>query len=226
MNMDYRFQEVYQTAILRAGVYEMLANGFLKEPTKAYLIEVNKMANWLCSLEGVKVDINFAYDSMAENQAIQEYYDRIFVPSSGKYVPPFESAVINRELQGTKIYYGALNTLETKHVLECYQSVNFNPWGLDIFKPVKGFSFADFIGFELAFMSFLCYAQADADGDKYEKWQNLQKKFIEQHLGRWCFDYAELVQRASLGLYSALANIIAEWVNYELKFVLQWTGGV
>lgn len=219
-------QEAKQTAKTRAKIYEMLARGFLKEPDLHY----SKQARSLSQSMGCLLNeaLNYEYGTFDEATLVQEYYDRFFVPSSGKYVPPFESAVIGREVKGDKLYYGSLNNIETLHVLECYRSVGFNPWELDVFKPVKVINLADYIGFELAFMSYLCYAQADvSENDALAiKWQDLQKSFIEEHLINWCFDYADLVGKIAPGFYAVLVNFIAGWIEYDLKTELHGVRGV
>ncbi len=226
MVVENLFQEANQTAKIRAEIYEKLAQGFLKEPDTNYLNQVNRLFESLNSL--LNPDFIYEHEKLDPTVLIQEYYDRIFVPCSGKYVPPFESAVSGRELKGDKLYYGSLNSMETLHVLECYRSVGFNPWELDVFEPVRAINLADYIGFELAFMSFLCYAQADvSENDPLtNRWQSLQKSFVEEHIGRWAFDYAVLVRKLAPGFYPVLVKLIAQWIDYELITELHVVRGV
>ncbi|MEW6622304.1 MAG: molecular chaperone TorD family protein [Bacillota bacterium] len=225
MMLDFKFQEACQTVRARAGIYETLARGFLKEPDSSFATRLGELLEILRPLLDLDLILEdcYIYD---QELLTQEYYDRIFVPSSGKYVPPFESAIVGRMAAGDILSYGPLNGSETRHVLACYRSVGFNHEELEIFKPVRYLRLADYLGFELAFAAYLCYAQAGEDRSEaaHYKWQELQKIFIEQHLGRWCKDYASLVEIAAPGFYVVLSKLAAAWVVYDLNSELQGKG--
>ncbi|QGP94019.1 Nitrate reductase delta subunit [Neomoorella glycerini] len=212
--------EVAATTEIRARTYELLARGYLQEPTAIYIEELAKMVKLLQDdlyiPEGLTVTVNI---DMGEIK--QEFYDRFFVNVSAKYVPPFESAIVERELNGNRIRFGPLNGPLTLHVRDCYQVSRFDPWKLDIFKPLQEIPIADYLGFELAFMAYLSFAELEAyKTNRLQQglqWRQWQQRFLEQHLGRWINDYALLACQTAGGFFGEIAKISSAWVDADYQ---------
>ena len=220
MNIPLRVEkEVKEEVEIRAKVYELLARSCLQEPDAKYVQAMTGLVELLRE-EGLIFEDTVLPPKVNHGELCQEFYDRFFVTVSGRYVPPFESAIRGRETLGQKVCYGAVNGLETLHVLSCYQGVGFNPWELETFKPLKEIPLADYLGFELAFMAYLSYAELAAyraNGPaRVLQWRSLQQRFLEEHLSTWVLDYALLTQGATGDFFGVVAKLMAAWVTAEI----------
>ncbi|MEW6661118.1 MAG: TorD/DmsD family molecular chaperone [Bacillota bacterium] len=213
-----------EKAKTRAKVYELLARGFLREPDMTFLHSFSRLVKAF-EEEGFTVGEGPWCSPQDWEGLRQEYFDRFFVPWSDLFVPPFESAVTGREISNGRLRYGILNGVETHHVMDCYRAVNFDPWKLDTYKPLKEMPFADYLGFELAFMAFLGYAEGEAHRKlgltQGLQWRRLQQDFLTQHLGLWIHDYALLARETGKGFFSSLAGIASVWVGDDCRQIQQ-----
>jgi TorA maturation chaperone TorD len=82
----------------------------------------------------------------------------------------------------------------------------------------------DHISVELEFMHFLTYKEAYArthhDAEKARFCRDVQRKFFQDHLGRWSLHFARLLdQKADGGYYSRLASLLEKFVSSETAFL-------
>ncbi|MCK8823983.1 TorD/DmsD family molecular chaperone [Fuchsiella alkaliacetigena] len=206
----------------RLQVYEFFASSLLNKPTVELLETLQQENDFFASLTEKELVQPKLYDLEV---FIQEYYDRFFVPTSGLYVPPYESAIRGRKEQEGELRFGGLNGRETHHVSSCYQAVSFQPQKLNMFAPLGDIRLADHLALELAFLNYLCQGEVMAYKQAQEKqvhnWQQLQEEFLTEHLNCWLLDYTELVKKKGSGLYSYLMQLISAWVEIDLAFLVE-----
>lgn len=214
--------EQVKIAEVRARIYELLAQGYLQEPNSEYVEALARVVNLMKDNLIILGDFTIL-SSKDIGEIKQEYYNRFFVPVSGIYVPPFESAIVDRELNGKQVLYGPLNGPLTVHVMDCYKLVQFDPWNLKLFKPLREIPIADYLGFELAFMAYLSFAELEAYKSnlplKGLQWRRLQKSFLELHPKRWIGDYAFLANQAAKGFFGEIAKITSAWVEADYHYL-------
>ncbi len=203
----------------RKKIYELLSYCLLNVPTKDSVEAMIKGQEVLKELiEGSTVS-EFVIETSDLEKYEQEYYDRFFVPTSTSFIPPYESAIINRFKSGEKIKFGKLDTKETFHVKACYEMVSFNPRNLNMFKPLQDIQYPDHLAFEISFMTFLVAEEEKSlekdQEEKASRWQNLQKQFLDEHLSKWIEDYTKLSEEKSKGLYSYWLNLCAAWIKED-----------
>lgn len=161
----------------------------------------------------------------------QQYYDHFFIPSTKHYIPPYESSVIGAEIKegkkNTKWQYGSLWSNSTYHVSQCYDSVGFNPWDLNIEEGLKQSKIPDHIGFHLAFIAYLCHKEAmctelilegktNIDKVTVIKWNKLQKQFLEEHLQKFISSYYKIAKEKFNPFYLGVINILNEYIKWDL----------
>lgn len=204
----------------RTEVYKLLAYAYLNKPSKKLLQSLNQTKSFFQEIIDAKIP---SYKKEDLKDIVQEYYDRFFIPKSGIYVPPFESAIKNRTYEGLKVKYGGLDSNETVHVKACYEIVDFKPEELEMFEPLRYITFPDHIAYEIAFMAYLCesqhYALSKGEKENVSRWSNLQKQFLQSHLGKWIRDLSSLTKSTKEGFYSYLTDISASWVEFDLYFL-------
>ncbi len=119
----------------------------------------------------------------------------------GFNVFPYESIFLDSS--------GLLGGAITDAVLFSYQEAGFAVY-VDSTSP-------DHIGQELALLAHLCGAEADAWADNrplvVERMQNLQRRFLEEHLLRWLIPFVTAVKGQKRPFYSALAQLTLDFVH-------------
>ncbi len=226
----------------RAVLYEMFASLYLQVPTIDTVQRISEILK-----EARKILTSIDFDTLIEeaqkkdklvddekNKILQqEYYDHLFIPSASNYIPPYESAVIQANKEDNrkkrKWKYGSLWTNSTDHVSMCYDAVGFNPWDLNIEEGLKQSKIPDHIGFQLAFMAYLCHKEAmcnelvlenESDTTKEKevakKWSKLQKQFLEEHLEKFVISYYEIAKEKFNPFYLQVISTLKEYINWDL----------
>jgi len=200
---------------LRSAIYEAFAAAYTTLPALSSLAHLRDLGNDLAthfdegSYAALAVVAGQSYEDGLRDSLdaiTQEYYDLFFVPSSARYVPPFESAAISKVLWGR----------ETIHCAECYKAVSFDPFGLDIFPPLKEQGVPDHIGLQLAFSAFLTKMDAESKASPESAlWRNLELQFLQEHLLNWVPSYAEALKKRSDTFYSALTAALADFLAMD-----------
>lgn len=219
--------EAQQNTGFRLNTYSFLAEIFLQEPN------LNRWPKQHQSiyeqLQEIGETSSFSdhipeWGSTVIEKVRQEFYDCFFVPRSERYVPPFESALRTYK-PGVKKTFGALNSPEGNHVAQCYKVISFNPWELNIFAPLREIRLPDHIGFELAFMAMLCGAECEAwknDQQEYaQKWREMEKRFLVEHLSQWVSQFSQALQEIAPGFYADAAKLTEQWVLSDSEDLIQ-----
>lgn len=206
----------------RLEIYEFLSYSYLNTPSKELINLIREKSSDLEELAGG--GIGFIEGKDLED-FIQEYYDRFFVPTAKLFVPPYESAIRNKKEVEGRMKYGELDSQETIHVKACYEIVDFKPNDLNGFKPLMDNSFPDHIAFELSFMTYLVSLEKSAlengKDENAKKWRKLQRDFLADHPFKWFGEYARLSNEKGEGLYSYLTNIVSNWIEADLGYLME-----
>jgi hypothetical protein len=98
----------------------------------------------------------------------------------------------------------------------------YRAFGVELSKDIH--ERLDHLSVEFEFMHFLAYKESYSrchDGaDKTQIVLDAQKKFVKNHIGRWVPLFCRmLVKKASSGLYKHVADLMAEWMDFEAAFL-------
>ena len=98
----------------------------------------------------------------------------------------------------------------------------YRAFGVELSKDIH--ERLDHLSVEFEFMHFLAYKESYSrchDGaDKTQIVLDAQKKFVKNHIGRWVPLFCRmLVKKASSGLYKHMADLMAEWMDFEVAFL-------
>ncbi len=226
-------------AINRSGLFQVLASLYLQLPDKEKNSQVLKLLK-----EGQEIFIEIDFSKLIsqledinsrikdESKQIedikQEYYNHLFVPVATNYIPPYESAVrdASKEFKSKKRNSGGwkYNKLwgDYAHgVALCYKSVGFDPSQMNIIDEWKQKNIPDHIGFELAFMSYLCEAEHNAmlneeSSDTIKQWYNLQTQFLVKHLNEFSKSYYIISKENANSFYLSLIETVVAYVNWDI----------
>lgn len=81
----------------------------------------------------------------------------------------------------------------------------------------------DHIGAELEFMHLAARKEAEAAWkglrEETELCASIQRKFLQDHLGRWMDAFSEALEEAGSVLYHAIARFLARWVDLECRYL-------
>lgn len=225
-------------AIERNGLFQVLAACYLQLPDKE---KTKQVINVLREAQEVFVDIDFSslilqvenrWNQLEENSLFiedlkQEYYDHLLVPITTNYIPPYESAVRGacKIAESKKKNHGGwkydkLWGICTHNVALCYDAVDFEPSQMNMMTAWKEKNIPDHIGFELAFMAYLCEAEDEANKDSnfeiVQRWYNLQTQFLLEHLKNFSEDYHKIAIEKANPFYLSLIETVVAYVNWDL----------
>ncbi|MCX5724961.1 MAG: molecular chaperone TorD family protein [Nitrospirae bacterium] len=98
----------------------------------------------------------------------------------------------------------------------------YRAFGVELSKDIH--ERLDHLSVEFEFMHFLAYKESYSrchDGaDKTQIVLDAQKKFVKNHIGRWVPLFCRmLVKKADSGLYKHVADLMAEWMDFETAFL-------
>lgn len=197
--------------VSRAEIYSFFAAIFIQEPS------LQTLAKQLQLLQ-LEAKYPLADGSALVETIRQEYFDCFYVPMSSSYTPPFESAL--SDYSSTK-KFGPLAGPANQSVHSFYVATGFNPSELVVFAPLKEFAFPDHIGFELAFMAYLCLQEEAAyergQQSEAQAWSVWQKGFLSEHLSRFLPQLTEALAERQLGFYAEAAKCASAWVQADLE---------
>ncbi|WP_041917187.1 TorD/DmsD family molecular chaperone [Desulfitobacterium dehalogenans] len=200
--------------------YAFFASLLVEEPTLEKWLTIQKLSSSLSGeLLEDKNGIRIPEEAQATMERLrQDYYDCFFVPMSGKYVPPYESA-LRCFKQKPKPSFGKINTSLTAQIKQQYELTGFDPYRLELFSPLKNIPLADHVGFELAYMAYLCQqeheARKEAREGNAERWLEIQKEFMAEHLLMWIPSLAEALRTLENGFYSQAIKTLEIWLHED-----------
>ncbi|TMQ28858.1 MAG: molecular chaperone TorD family protein [Nitrospirae bacterium] len=98
----------------------------------------------------------------------------------------------------------------------------YRAFGVELSKDIH--ERLDHLSVEFECMHFLAYKESYSrchDGaDKTQIVLDAQKKFVKNHIGRWVPLFCRmLVKKAASGLYQHVADLMAEWMDFEVAFL-------
>jgi putative dimethyl sulfoxide reductase chaperone len=98
----------------------------------------------------------------------------------------------------------------------------YRAFGVELSKDIH--ERLDHLSVEFEFIHFLAYKESYSrchDGaDKTQIVLDAQKKFVKNHIGRWVPLFCRmLVKKAASGLYQHVADLMAEWMDFEVAFL-------
>jgi len=98
----------------------------------------------------------------------------------------------------------------------------YRAFGVELSKDIH--ERLDHLSVEFEFMHFLAYKESYSrchDGaDKTQIVLEAQKKFVKNHIGRWVPLFCRmLVKKAGSGFYKHVADLMAEWMDFEASFL-------
>lgn len=172
----------------RAQAFEFLAGIFLKEPTREIFNELQAWAESSGEQEAIELLRKIVQNDPDLTGLVQEYYDLFFVPVSGRFVPPFESAIRDAwRYEEKKTRFGSLWGKATTEVASFYERIEFHPESLAAFEPLRHLNLPDHIGFELSFMSYLYHHEAEELKQSLttKRVRRLEQEFLQNHLEHW-----------------------------------------
>lgn len=208
----------------KENIYSLMAGIFLREPDPVTWSEQSQALYRILREIGknpedfgkiIPEQLNIHVENLR-----QEYFDCFFVPMSSKYVPPYESALLNYQPEKSRPY-GTLNSPEAHHVAQCYKATGFTPKKLDMFVPLKEIQFLDHAGFELAYMAMISRAEKEAweNGDLEEAaaWKEWGLRFLREHLVMWWPNFTLALEKMAPGYYAHAAKTVNIWLLCELE---------
>lgn len=138
---------------------------------------------------------------------LAEEYAALFIVSGG--LPPYESVRLK----------GLLYQEPSAEVEEFYKKCGL------ILKEEWKKIFPDHLGLELEFMGYLCDRETDANDSGDNKWAGYQREFFENHLGRWCFEYLNDLEKCAYHpFYKEVAQITMDFLEADFDYLKKRDG--
>lgn len=132
--------------------------------------------------------------------AREDWNELFFVPSSGRYLPPLESAFREKRLGGP----------HAADALAAYRAAGFDPARLDVDQLWRPSPPPDHLGVELAFVSALLRSAAHRPGAA-EGLLASARRFHAAHVAPWAEDYGmELERKARSETFRTLGRLLGE----------------
>ena len=207
-------------AAARGNMYKFLAAAFLEPPTEA-LIRPLLADGFLEELEGLfgapaLGDLRkFVTAFQGDYAGLDQEFQDLFMVPLGRYVTPYEAVYRDvREVDGEEVR-GLLmgpSTLAVKQI--------FREAGVAISENFK--DLPDHVGLELAYIEFLCTAEARAwdreDLDEMRRVRRLQRKMVQDHLLQWVPALCGRIRENAGGpFYRAIAGLTEGYLRREAE---------
>ena len=149
-----------------------------------------------------------AFDARGDDldAVLADYHELFFVPVSGRYVPPFESAQRDGSLGGPR----------SRQVAEAYAAAGFDVAGLTFDRRWGRVPPGDHVGCELAFVAAL---QRGAEASRDRALSDTAASFWRAHPETWLGDFGRAVAAmATSALYRRAGVLTAELAHGEAEF--------
>lgn len=197
---DFSYDSMNKDQILtHARLADILASLYLNRPNTILVVGLNEVAKELAEGTALAADNLPITENIIDLQA--DYDALFFVPVSGRYLPPYESA------QRAQRLWGPI----THQVADFYASVGFDPAELRMDDLWRDLNAPDHIGIELACLSALLQTSASETGPALE---TALEYFLQRHLMRWLPAYSdELARNAQTSLY----QLLGKWTGAFLQ---------
>lgn len=210
---DTRKERAAERALSRSALYQLMSQALVYPSQEAVsaLQEVDlPQAQRAARLPARVAPLLAAFGEQlqsADATQLQTEHRRIFTHILSLDCPPCET------------FYTA------RHIFQETQELSdiggfFRAFGLEIADKER----LDHISVELEFMHFLTYKEAYAlthhGPAKARLCRDVQRKFVQDHLGRWATRFAQrLGQKANGGYYGCLASLVEALFTAEVEFL-------
>lgn len=206
-------QELTKLQKVKAYFYNLLSCFFKTAPDSSFLLNL-KEEKVFSNLDFKEIDLLKEYFSYLDQSNLMTYvslakndYNRLFVGPYKLLAPPWESVYCSKE----RLVFQE----STLRVRDYYLKMN-------LVHPELFVSPDDHISLELEFMSFLCNKCAEflekKDLKEAEKYMEVQRQFLEEHLLAWVFDFTKDVEEnAQTSLYKGVAKFLRELVDFHAR---------
>ena len=204
-------EHAVRQALARSHLYCLLSPLFLypEEETLSGLnwVEGEEAVALLRNPDGLKEAFESLRGCLKNSADLQSEFVRIFGHTLGEDCSPYETQ-----------YGGA-------HIFQQAQDLGdiagfYRAWGLEVSDQAK--ERLDHISIELEFTGFLthkeAYALASGEKERAEICREAQRKFLNDHLGRWVAVFTKrLEEAAKAGFYHRLALLLERFLAFEVK---------
>lgn len=205
--------QAIQEAMARSHLYRLLSAAFLyPEETlvrvvKEGVLQAHASLSHFIDDDGVKEALAAISPAAFCLDLLHAEYRYIFGHAISRECPPYETE------------YGSAHLFQQAHKLGDIAGY-YRAFGLEVSDRAK--ERLDHIAVELEFMGFLSLKEAYAftyDGEeKASICREGQRKFLEEHLGRWVFLFATLLRRkAPEGVYRHVVSLLEAFLTAECR---------
>ena len=147
----------------------------------------------------------FVFGPEEPELALTDWNEIFFVPASGRYQPPFESAFREKRLAGKAAVLA----------LACYEQAGFDPLALELDPLWRARPAPDNLGLELAFVSALL--RQSAARPESPGLAAAARHFHTARLAPWAGEYGKKLTRSALSLtFRELGNLLLELAQWEV----------
>jgi DMSO reductase family type II enzyme chaperone len=201
---------------LRAKMYRLLAKAFqypskdivqaLSEKEKGNdVLEYTALTTRSPRFQNLIDDVRLNLQSVESMEVLEYEYNRLFAHLGSAKCPPYETE------------YGYDNVFQKTEAMADIAGFYY-AYGLEV--ADQNTERVDFIGTELEFMSFLAlneaYARETGNTEQLEICLDTQRKFLQDHLGRWTTTFAKiLVNSTTNGFYGSAGRLMAQFIQEE-----------
>ena len=213
-------EDIAETATARSHVYGLLAGVFRAEPSAA-LVEHMRSGGFSEALSGLGLTLGDSFHAASSDQLVEDLaleYTRLFI-GPGPQLSPHESLHVDSGSPSDTTLWGP-QTVEVKRFIEAT--------GL---RYEEGFTgLPDHISAELELMQKLAEreSRASTEGEEEDaEWcQDVQKRFLEDHLARWVPGFCDKVEdQASSSFYREMASLTKAFLQFEQTTLKRATDG-
>lgn len=151
----------------------------------------------------------------ADKKELQQlFFDRLVIPQSGLYLPPYEHVFRNRKFDGGIWHFPPARFDGGMAVERIYQAAGFQRCNIIANPLLSGANIpADHLGFMLAFGG-LALQRIAGHADSNMVFTGAITALIERHLGDWVDEFCNLLPLDdSLGYLEALADSVRDAVE-------------
>ncbi len=206
-------RQMNETALARSQVYGLLATLFRAEPEEAFLKELQGPG-----LSGVFSELGLDLGEDLQEKPVEESveelaveYTRLFL-GPGPHISAHESVFI--EVDGGAGGLWGKKTVEVKKFIETA--------GLTYDTEFHGIP--DHVSVELEFLQKLAEWEAgkwaEDDTENAIFCLGVEKRFIEEHLGRWVPELCDkVVAQAELPFYKEIARFTKDFIRFEEELI-------
>lgn len=210
-------EETIREAMARAGIYRLLSAAFLY-PDEALVTSLRETSS------KIEVALPDPFPFESGGHGLQEVLATV---SSATFTPDGLQAeyrrtfghTISRECPPYETEYGSAHLFQQAQRLGDIAGF-YRAFGLEVSDQAK--ERLDHIAVELEFMGFLTWKEAYALTHHGEEQaaicREAQKKFLEEHLGRWAPLFVKLLGRkAQEGFYRQMASLLDAFLTAECR---------